>query len=685
MSELPRDQMHMHGIDPLHGKRFLVRKRDGRIEEFNEARILIAIESAFKAHNGLNMDDSLPEGMQGSAKFCAEKVAERALAGALRGEDLEVEFIQDMVENQLMLEGHLDVARRYILYREKRRLARVEREAREILSAAIKEKFDSTAPPGDSTLPQLRNIYRQALPRLREGHRFEDTYRRHFDGCINEGEYWRFLTPELLDFDSDRLARDLVLARDHLFSAEQLELLLKHYLLKENGRCLETPQYFWMRVAMGLALNEPEPRERRTLEFYKVLSSFRFIASDLILKKAASRNPALVDAGEPDSIDSWIEPWHRHIIGSLEGKKLWLPDLFMKRVRQQASWSLFDPEEAGDLRDLIGHEFEQRYLVYEQKAERGELRFVKQVKAVDLWHETVSWGALTGPSWVGFKDAIGLRSTRLHRDSSIGPVGAINLAAHVSESGGGLDAAMLRSTVATAVRMLDNAIDLSSYPSEQDRLNAVENRPIGIGVAGFQEALDRLHIPLESEAAADFADWTMELVSHSAIMASSQLAQERGAFPGFPESKWSKGIMPFDTLGLLSQERAVMVDVTSDISQDWASLRALIRRHGMRNCATTAISPLGNAALIAGLTSSLDAANAGELGDSKWLIECAARRQKWTDMGQILTLNTTEKDVGKLAYVYMQAWEKGIKMIHQQCVETAPLKEKTSMAAPLTA
>ena len=685
MSELPRDQMHMHGVDPLHGKRFLVRKRDGRIEEFNEARILIALESAFKAHNGLNMDDSLPEGMQGSAKFCAEKVVERALAGALRGEDLEVEFIQDMVENQLMLEGHLDVARRYILYREKRRIARVEREARESLSAAIKETFDASAPPVDSTSPQLRNIYRQALPRLREGHRFEDTYRRHFDGCINEGEYWRFLTPELLDFDSDRLARDLVLARDHLFSAEALELLHKHYLLEENGRCLETPQYFWLRVAMGVALNEPEPRERRALEFYEALSSFRFIASDLILRNAASRNPALVDAGETDSADSWIEPWHRHIIGSLEGKKLWLPDLFMKRVRQQASWSLFDPEETGDLRDLIGNEFEQRYLVYEQKAGRGEMRFVKQVKAVDLWHETVSWGALTGPSWVGFKDAIGLRSTRLHRESSIGPVGAINLAAHVSESGDGLDAALLRGTVATAVGMLDNAIDLSLYPSEHDRLEATENRPIGIGVAGFQEALDRLHIPLDSEAAAHFADWTMELVSHAAIMASTQLAQERGAFRGFAESKWSKGIMPFDTLGLLSLERAVIVDVTSDISQDWASLRTMIRRHGMRNCATTAISSLGNAALIAGLTSSLDAANARDLGDSKWLIESAARRQKWTDMGQILTLNTAEKDVGKLADVYMQAWEKGIKMIHQQCIERIPLKEKTSMAVPVAA
>src|SRR5271155_4012962 len=162
MSDAPRDQMHMHGIDPLHGKRFLVRKRDGRIEEFNEARILLAIESAFKAHHGLNMDDALPDSVPAVVKNCAEKVVDRALGGALRGEELEVELIQDMVENQLMLEGHLEVARRYILYREKRRLARVQRERRDNPAALINETFDASASSFNSVSPQLNNIYRQA-------------------------------------------------------------------------------------------------------------------------------------------------------------------------------------------------------------------------------------------------------------------------------------------------------------------------------------------------------------------------------------------------------------------------------------------------------------------------------------------------------------------------------------------
>jgi ribonucleotide reductase alpha subunit len=681
--------MHMHGIDPLHGKRFLVRKRDGRIEEFNEARILIAVESAFKAHNGLDMDASLPELAQASAKFCAEKVVERALAGALRGDELEVELIQDMVENQLMLEGHLDVARRYILYREKRRLARVQREARARLSAAIKETLDSSEPPSeppvDSTSPQLKNIYRQALPRLREGHKFEEVYRRHLDAFINEGEYWRLLSPELLDFDTERLARGLELPRDHQFTDERLHVLRQHYLLSEHGRSLETPQHFWMRVAMGLAVNEHEPREKRALEFYDVLSTFRFIPSDLILRNAGTPKPCLVDSEEVDSADSWIEPWHRHFIGSLEGKKLWVPDLFMKRVRQQGPWSLFDPEETADLGDLVGCEFEQRYLAYERKAERGEMRFVKKVRAADLWHETVSWGALTGPSWVGFKDAIAVRSPQFHRESAPGPLGAINLAAHVSETGSGLDVAMLRSTVAAAVRMLDNAIDLNLYLNEESRLSALQNRSLGLGIAGFREALERLRIPFQSAAAADFADWSMELVSHFAITSSVELARERGAFPGFSESKWSKGILPFDTLGLLSQERGVIVDVTSDMSQDWGLLRALIRRHGIRNGAVTAISDFDHPSLLAGLMPSLDPSLAEEATDAQWVIECAARRQKWTDLGQTLTLNTSEKDIGKLADMYMQAWEKGIKVVHQSCMETLSSPEIKTAAEPVIA
>jgi ribonucleoside-diphosphate reductase alpha chain len=377
----------------------------------------------------------------------------------------------------------------------------------------------------------------------------------------------------------------------------------------------------------------------------------------------------------------WIEPWRRDILESLDSKRLWLPDLFMKRVRQKASWRLFDPDETGDLHDCCGGEFERRYLAYEQKAERGAMRFAQQLKAVDVWHEIVASHTRTGEPWLCFKDAIGLRSPRPHQESADGPVGAINLAAHISETGGGLDVALLRGTIASAMRMLDNAVDLNLYSTRQARQSGLEYRAIGLGMAGFQEALERLHIPFESAAAADFADWSMELISHCAIMASAELARERGPFPAYAESRRSQGILPGDTLARLSQERGVFVDVTAGMSQDWAPVREMIRRHGMRNCATTAISPLDAPARIAGITPSLDPAQADAGDESKWLIQCAARRQKWIDMGETLTLRTSEKNIGKLAEIYMQAWEKGIKTIHHVCLEALPSKKAKTMEA----
>jgi ribonucleotide reductase alpha subunit len=666
----------MQGIDPLQDKWFLVRKRDGRIEEFNEARVLLAIESAFKAHHGLLPDASLPDSAQAAAKFCAEQVVQRVLSRAVKGEELEVERIQDTVEDQLMLAGHLEVARRYILYREKRRIARAERESRPNPSASIKEASDSPTAALASVLPELRSLYRQALPKQRDLQQLEDVYRRHFDGCLNEGDYWRRLSPELLEFDSDRLARSLRIDRDQPITAARLGALCDHYLLREQGRCLETPQYFWMRIAMGLALNEDRRREERALDFYEALSTFRFIPSDLILSHAGTPQPFLAGGSQAEPSNLWIEPWRRDILDALDCKRPWMPDLFMKRVRQAASWSLFDPDETGDLHDCCGREFEKRYLAYEQKAKQGALRFARQVNSVDLWHEIVASVPQTGQARLGFKDAIGLRSPRFHPQSAAGPLGAINLAAHIPERGGALDLGLLRATIASAVRMLDNAVDLSFYHTEQARLSGLEHRAIGLGVAGFQEALDRLHLTRQSKAAADFADWSMELVSCAAISASAELARERGPFPRYSESKWQDGILPIDTLAQLSEERGVCVDVPADISQDWAPVREKIRRHGMRNGATTAISTLDTPARIAGVTPSIDSPLAGQEIDPTWLIECAARRQKWMDLGQTLTLRTSEMDPGKMAELYMRAWEKGIQTMRHLFL-VAPHSQET--------
>jgi ribonucleotide reductase alpha subunit len=684
MSFAPQGQLSMQGIDPLQDKRFLVHKRDGRIEEFNEARVLLAIESAFKAHHGLAQDAPLSEWAQAAARSCADLVVQRVLSRAIRGEELEVERIQDAVEDHLMLAGHLEVARRYILYREKRRLARVERESRPKPSGSIKETADSPKTALGSGLPELRNIYRQALPRQRDFEQFEAVYRRQFDGCLNEGDYWRWLTPELLEFDSERLARGLRIERDQQISAASLELLRDQYLLREEARCLETPQYYWMRIAMGLALNEQARPEERALEFYETLSTGRFIASDLILRNAGTRQPALAGSGEAGASGFWVEPWRRDILDVLDWQTPLMPDLFMKRVRQPAAWTLFDRADTADLEDCYGREFEQRYLAYEKKAKQGALRFSKQVAAVDLWHQIVGAVARNAQARIGFKDAMGLRPPRRAQSADV-PLGAINLAAHIPDGGGALDLGLLRATVSSAVRMLDNAVDLNFYPSDLGRLNALDHRNIGLGVAGFQEALDRLHLAPESKAGADFADWSMELVSCGAIMASAELARERGPFPGYAESPWRDGIVPIDTLAQLSQERGLLVDVMADVSQDWAPVREKVRCYGMRNCATTAIVALETPARMAGVTPSIETPRGDAERDAKWLIECAARRQKWIDLSQQLTIRTRESEPAKMSEHCMQAWEKGLQTMRLVCLAAPNAREKKTVEAGVLA
>jgi ribonucleotide reductase alpha subunit len=673
--------MLMPGIDPLQGKRFLVRKRDGRIEEFNEARILLAMESAFGAVLGLGPNASLPDSAKSAVTNCSAKAVALVLARALGGEELEVERIQDTVEDQLMLAGHLEVARRYILYREKRRLARAERESGLKSSPAIQKTSAAPTATPRSNIPELEGIYRQALPRQGGGNEFEDAYRRHFDGFLNEGEYWRLLSPQLLEYDSSRLAGRLRLERDRQFTATRLEALRERYLLREQGRCLETPQYFWMRVSMGLALNEAGDWEGRALEFYDAISTFRFLPSGRILKQAGTPNPALADGGGADLPGPWMEAWRRDILNAPAPRTIWLPDLFMKRVRQQAEWTLFDPGETGDLRDCCGSQFEERYLAHELKAKEDAVRFAKRMKAVDLWRAIVTSVAQAGQAWLGFKDAVGLRSMRPCQEVESGPLGAINLAAHVAEPRGALDVALLRGTISAAVRMLDNAVELSVYPTAQARHNALEYRTIGLGLTGLQEAMTRLGLHYESAAAADFAESCMELVSRSAIMASAELARERGSFPGYARSKWSEGILPIDTLGRLSQQRGVPVQVPVETSQDWAATRATILSHGMRNSATTAISPPDIPAAIAGMTPALDPSLPGRAADPKWLLEHAARRQKWLDMGETMTFATAEQDADKLAALYMQAWEKGIKIVRHVSVAAPQAEEAKTVEA----
>ena len=769
MIDLPQDQLQLRGMDPLQGKKFLVRKRDSRVEEFNEARIVLAIESAFKAVEGIGRDARLPPPLQSAVKKCADTVVERVLSRAVRGEGMEVERIQDAVEDQLMLEGHLAVARRYILYREKRRLARAEREGRIAPPAAISFSVKGTAAPaapfpppapapvflpvaeGEETAgPEaarslLNGIYRQALPQFADGAELASVHRANFSYYINDGQYLKQLAPELAEFDLELLAEALRTERDGLFPLAGLQALQNEYLLRDQNRCIETPQYFWMRVAMGLALNEGAGRNARAVEFYEALSTFRFLPSEGMLGHAGTTAPQLVTCCGATSWNdlehvtaqpgprlerrqqigltcSWLEPWHIGIWDFLQrprpggpvwnhdlNKALWVPDLFMKRVRERGRWTLFDPSTAPDLHQEFGHVFEQRYLDYEQKADGGEIHGFQRIQAVDLWHEILASLAQTGQPWLGFKDAANVRSPQDHagvvhcaslctaillntsvHEACACSVGAVNLAVHLrSNAEVPLNTVLLRDTVQTAMRMLDNAIDISLYPGDSARAACREHRPAALGLLGFQDALDWIDASYASAAAAEFADRSMEIISHLAILASSALARERGTYSSYSGSKWSYGILPLDTVGMLGAERGLAVDTDFSMTLDWEMAREEIQQHGMRHCTTTAISTTEAASRLTGASPSIEPgarAGRGKKNGNRgiapqWLIECAARRQKWLDMSQALTLYAADPDPAALGEIIMQAWEKGLKTTRQLRLQVRPPQPAPRLAA----
>jgi ribonucleoside-diphosphate reductase alpha chain len=748
MKDLYQDQLHLHGIDPLQGHKLFVRKRDGRIEEFNEARISIAIESAFKAIEGIGRDALLPRELQTAVKKSADAVVDRVLGRAVRGEELEVERIQDTVEEQLMLDGHLAVARCYILYREQRRQARAERENRSVPPMKITPTRKSPPPPGEVPVPFhkpehefLHTLYHEALPKSPTGGQFEGAHRQQFPAFVNDAQYLDHVAPEMLDFDLEKLAGALRLEQDELFPLAGLRALNDDFLLQEGGRRIETPQYFWMRVAMGLALNEgDEDRDAHAMEFYDALSSFRFVPSETILSHAgaidprlmtcfastgwndlehvvAQPSPRLAHRQKKGQTCSWLEPWHSGILDFLArpapgrdpwehdlNKGLWIPDLFMKRVRENAQWTLFEPAQVPELHQQFGRRFEENYVKYEEKAVRGEIPGSRRISAMELWQEILASLAQTGQPWLGFKDTVNQRSPQenggvIHggslctsillntsaNETSACAVGSVNLAAHLTgDPAAPLDVALLRRTVAGAMRMLDNAIELSGHPSEAARTTGREYRPVALGILGFQDALDSAKLDYGSAAAAEFADRSMELISACALFASADLARERGAFPAYPGSKWSHGHFPPDTLASLSKERGLAIDTDLSMTEDWDRVRNAARRHGLRHCTHTAISTTDLASKITGASPSVEP-RAPFAIEPQWLIECAARRQKWIDMGQSLSLYTTTTDPAALGEMLMQAWEKGLKTTRQLrfgSKPALPMNQEESATAP---
>ncbi|MCG6966085.1 MAG: ribonucleoside-diphosphate reductase subunit alpha [Chromatiaceae bacterium] len=535
-----------------------------------------------------------------------------------------------------------------------------------------------------------------------------ERYSEYFTCYIKCGADLELLDKRLTQYDLARLGAALNPERDLQFTYLGLQTLYDRYFIHSKGTRFELPQAFFMRVAMGLAINEID-REGRAIEFYNLLSSFDFMSSTPTLFNSGTLRPQLSScylttvADDLDGIYSaikdnallskfagglgndwtrvrgmgahikgtngksqgvvpflkvandtavavnqggkrkgavcaYLETWHIDVEEFLDLRKNtgddrrrthdmntanWIPDLFMKRVAEDANWTLFSPDEATDLHDLTGRAFEQAYIRYEEKAARGEMNVAKTLKANDLWRKMLGMLFETGHPWITFKDPCNIRYTNQHvgvvhssnlcteitlhtndNEIAVCNLGSVNLAAHVDENG--LDMAKLQNTVSTAMRMLDNVIEYNYYSVPQARNSNLRHRPVGLGIMGFQDALYKIRLPYASQEAVEFADRSMEAVSYYSIKSSTDLAEERGRYHSFEGSLWSQGILPLDSLARLAEERGTHLQVDDSSTLDWDSLRERVKGVGMRNSNTMAIAPTATISNICGVSQSIE-------------------------------------------------------------------------------
>jgi ribonucleoside-diphosphate reductase alpha chain len=471
------------------------------------------------------------------------------------------------------------------------------------------------------------------------------------------------------------------------------------------------------------------------------------------------------------AVCSYLEVWHLDIEEFLELRKNtgddrrrthdmntanWIPDLFMKRVMEGADWTLFSPSDVRDLHDKFGKSFEEAYLRYEDKAARGELKLYKKIPALQLWRKMLSMLFETGHPWITFKDPCNLRSPQQHAgvvhssnlcteitlntsndEIAVCNLGSINLLLHLTDDG--LDFAKIKRTISTAMRMLDNVIDINYYAVEKARNSNLRHRPVGLGIMGFQDCLHKLRVPYASQEAVEFADRSMEMVAYAAYWASTELAEERGRYASFHGSLWERGILPQDTLDILSAERGGYVELDRSSSLDWEPLRSRIKRYGMRNSNCLAIAPTATIANIVGVSASIEPTYQnlfvksnlsgeftvvneylvrdlkraglwdevmiadlkyfdGNLGridrapaplrklyatafevEPRWLVECAARRQKWIDQSQSLNIYMAGASGKKLDETYKLAWIRGLKTTYYLRALGATHAEKSTV------
>jgi len=894
---------HSQGVNSVR----LIR-RNRQVVPWKEEKVEIAVRKAFLT---LEMNSE-------PAVNIARAVSERILTSGQAF--VQIEEVQDMVQEELMRQGHFRVAEHYILYRAERRSMRaaeddqlegspeqnsmivVKRDdgstffwdgidlkkriefgrtgldlcldSEEIESELRRSIFDDITLDGlQKTITlnartlierdadfakfaariQLSYIYEEVLgwDIVKDGVRSLKAFHvKKFKEYIRHGIMIGRLNPKLKEYEIAKLANALDPSADLDFDYLGIQTLYDRYLIIDktkganNHRRIETPQFFWMRVAMGLFIAE-EKKEDKAAMLYNLYKSRRFCSStptlfnsgtchsqlsscylyyvddsiEGIMQRGIAENAYLSKwagglggswtavrgtgsyingtNGESQGIVpflklhndlliavnqggkrrgsgcAYLETWHNDLYDFLELRKNtgddrrrchdmntanWVPDLFMKRMEARQGWSFFRTSEVPDLHDTYGADFEQKYLEYEAKAAKGEI-WSKEVPAIEVWKKMLSMIFETGHPWITFKDPCNVRSPQDHvgvihssnlcteitlntsnEETAVCNLGSIVIDQHIKKNGE-IDHEKLRETVHTAIRALDNVIDINFYPTEAAKRSNQAHRPIGLGCMGLQNALYLRGVPFASQEAVEFNDEIMEAIAYYAIEASSDLAGERGAYTSYKGSKWDRGLLPQDTLDLLEQERGVEIDVPRGGKLDWEPVRKKIKKQGMRNSNVMAIAPTATISNITGTSPCIEPAYKnlfvksnlsgefiilnqhlvrdlkarglwgqemldnlkyfdGELDeidsvpedlkqkyktafavDHSWLVLAAARRQKWIDQSQSVNLFLAKPDMKTLSHMYRAAWKHGLKTTYYLRTLGASNIEKATVGA----
>jgi ribonucleoside-diphosphate reductase alpha chain len=879
-------------------------RRNGAVVPFEPSKIAIAMMKAFLAVHGTQgaASASVREMVDGLTQTVVRALT-RSRPG---GGTFHIEDVQDQVELSLMRGSHHEAARAYVLYREKRTQERAQKVVQEApktpqlhaldngvrivldldrLNGLIKSacaNLGADIKPEPIMAETMRNLYdgvpmdevykasvlaartliekdpdytyatarllfhtiaKEVLGRDVVQAEMAQSYIDYFPQFIQKGVDNELLDPKLLTFDLARLGAALKADRDLQFDYLGLQTLYDRYFLHVGKSRIELPQAFFMRVAMGLTLNEID-REARAIEFYEVLSSFDFMSSTPTLFNSGTLRSQLSSCyltTVPDDLDgiyesikenallskfagglgndwtrvramgahikgtngesqgvvpflkvvndtavavnqggkrkgavcTYLETWHLDIEEFLELRKNtgddrrrthdmntanWIPDLFMRRVMEKGQWTLFSPNNVPDLHDKFGMDFEKAYVAYEAKAARGEIKPSRTLPAADLWRKMLTMLFETGHPWITFKDACNVRSPQQHvgvvhssnlcteitlntsdTETAVCNLGSVNLLQHLKN--GVLDHDKLKKTITTAMRMLDNVIDINYYAVKKARESNMRHRPVGLGMMAFQDSLYELRIPYASNAAVEFADQSMEAICYYAYWASTELARERGQYATYKGSLWDQGILPIDTLDMLAKERGGYVEVDRSSTMDWDALRKKIATDGMRNSNCTAIAPTATISNIIGVDASIEPcfgnlsvksnlsgeftiinnylvqdlkrlglwddvmvmdlkhfdgslapidrvpadikalyATAFEV-ETRWLVEAASRRQKWIDQAQSLNIYMAGASGKKLDDTYKLAWIRGLKTTYYLRTMSATHVEKSTVAA----